>query len=265
MFYLFAELLQIDGVTQVLEHSKTDTDGRFSIMTTIVKFNSLIKFIADNLEQTVTALTDQYNLQINPCFPDIGLSFCLSKDDDSSDGTMQSYYLACTAIYSINSVGKDSPPASTMVPTQAWSKPPSIILAAISAVSTLTPSHQPSEKLTQMELENDRLNRKVNALSRQVQALLASQPASQISRLIADQPPVETLPPIYNIKKNNDVLPNLPDASMDKILDLLMLRLQQRVESDVSIAGTNIPSLPPQNMQTTDDESMDSNLTHDAK
>ena len=117
-------------------------------MTTISKFNSRTKFISDNLNQTVNTLSEQYGLHPNSSFPPIGISFCTSQDDDSSDWTMQSYYSAYTAVYSINSAGEYVPPESTLVPIQTWSKPPTIIPAVISAVSTLTSMHQPSEQFT---------------------------------------------------------------------------------------------------------------------
>lgn len=95
-------------------------------MTTISDFHPLTNLITDNLDKTVMVLKDKYSLKSNPDFPPIGLSFRSSKDEDSSNGTMQSYFSACMAIYSITNPGDDMPPASTMVPIQAWSKPPSI-------------------------------------------------------------------------------------------------------------------------------------------
>lgn len=119
-----------------------------------------------------------------------------------------------------------------------------------------------------MEVENEQLNRKVNNLSRQVQALLASQ----------SKPTNETLSPTFSIPSptyhisqttppptNTDPLSNLPESSLHKLFDLLMDRLQQRVESDSSLVGTTIPAFQPQNSHKNGDESMDSHLTLDEK
>lgn len=116
MFYLAPELLQIHGVDQVFKHSKMDSDGRYSVMTTTPDFKQVTKLITANLSQSVSNLTEQYNLQCNPELPEVGVSFCLTYNDDSSGGSMQSYLLACSAIYSTNSIGKDCPPVSAMVP-----------------------------------------------------------------------------------------------------------------------------------------------------
>ena len=69
MFYLLVELLKVQGVVQVLEHSKTDSDGRYSVMTTIQEFSQVSKLISANLATSAENLTHQYNLPNNPELP----------------------------------------------------------------------------------------------------------------------------------------------------------------------------------------------------
>ena len=259
MFYLEPELLQIQGVDQVLEHSKTDVDGRYSVMTTIPDFSRVTKLITANLAQSITNLNDQHSLQCNPDLPEAGVSFRSSYDDDSSDGSMQSYLSACSAIYSTTSIGEDCAPASTMVPIQAWNKPPNITPTLnTTAVSTLTPSQTAGETFNKMQEENQRLNRKVNELSSQVQALLDAQ-----ARLAPDVDPSGTVAQVTVTRP--DVM---PISSMDKILDALMLRLQHRVETDADIRNIPIsvaPPLPPDSPGDTSMNSHDSDLTPNTK
>lgn len=117
------------------------------------------------MSSTISNLTDQYGLSLNRELPEACVSFQSKYNDDSSDGSMQSYLLACSVIYSITSLGGDCPPASTMVPIQAWNKPPNITpIANVFAISTLTPS-QNAETFNKMQEENQRLTHKVNELS----------------------------------------------------------------------------------------------------
>ena len=99
MFYLQPELLQIPGVYQVLEHARTHTDIRFSVMTTLDKFVDSTRTIQVNLINTVQKITKLHSLPLPPSYLEVSVAFKSICDNDSSDESMQSYLSACTNIY----------------------------------------------------------------------------------------------------------------------------------------------------------------------
>lgn len=71
MFYLSIELLNVQGVVQVLEHSEADSDRRYSVMTTIQEFFQVSKLISANLATSAKHLNHHYNLLHNPELPEV--------------------------------------------------------------------------------------------------------------------------------------------------------------------------------------------------
>ena len=248
MFYLSNELLKIDGVTMVLEHPRTEIEGRFNVITDIQKFRDVTDIIASNLENTIIQIREKYSLSVNANFPPISVSFRSPNDDLSSTDTMQSYVSACSSLFSGIDTGDDNPPESTLVPIQAWNKPLST-QQTVSTYSSITTTNN-GEKLQQMMEENKRLMNKVNELSQQVQILLTQKNASDHLA----KPPK---PP--NGNKNNAVvdLRSIPQPSIDFLIDKVMERFQERTEDDIEMQETIIPNIL--------DTSFDSELTPNPK
>lgn len=98
MFYLQPELFQISGVSQVLEHSRTDTKGRYSVMTTLNDFSAATKTIRTKLLKTVSTISELHSLLLNSLFSEVSVTFKSIRDDESSDRSMQSYLSACSTV-----------------------------------------------------------------------------------------------------------------------------------------------------------------------
>ena len=244
MFYLSNELLQDDGIKMVLEHSKTDEMGRYNVITDVNNFSEVSKRISTNIEQITQQIRQKYNLKQNELFPPVSVSFRDFNDDESSSDTMQSYLSACSSKFSDIEAGDDLPPESSLVPIQAWTKSTTTQQTS-STFSSLTASNN-GEKFLQMEEENKQLVNRVNELSQQVQMLLAQKNTNKPSpmNVSVEQPQVVDLRQV-------------PQPSIDYLIDKVMERFQTRTEEDLEMQDTPIPSIL--------DTSFDSELTPNPK
>ena len=124
MFSLENDLLQIEGVTEVLRHRATGTQGRWSILTTEAYFKTVTEIIKRDL---VTSI-EMYATQHPPpdSFPPPSLAFKGQQWDEDSQGSFNTYLSACSSIFSLNDVDFSNPPPSTNPSTQAWGPPDKI-------------------------------------------------------------------------------------------------------------------------------------------
>ena len=144
---------------------------------------------------------------------------------------MQSYLSACSSKFSNIEMGNDNPPESSIAPIQAWTKVSKASNQTASTYSSLTASND-GEKFQKMEEENRRLLIKVNELSKQVQVLLAQKDIGvsnkTMTKNFAQEPTVD--------------LRQVPQPSIDFLIDKVMERLQTCTEEDSVMQEINIPS-----------------------
>jgi hypothetical protein len=122
MFALDNELLQIPGVLSVNRHKETQSNGRWSIMTTDQHFKSVVEIVKNGLGPWMTKYATDFTTPAN--FPRASLAFKNRNYEDQSDGSDASfatYLSACSSIYAVNDdVEYDGPPAATNAAPQAW-------------------------------------------------------------------------------------------------------------------------------------------------
>jgi hypothetical protein len=175
MFYIDRNILSTGGVKSILHHRLTSTHGRWSIVVSAGRFETVKKEFRTHLAQwNATALYD--NKIIPPqSFPETRLSF---KNDDSdealSDSGRSSYITACSTIYSVGTMDDksdthDEPPNDSLPVPQAWRiNVPSVI----ATTSSLTPSEPPASAINErLQSENTQLRQQVHTLTDQVSKL----------------------------------------------------------------------------------------------
>ena len=219
MFYLSNTLTKLEGVNQVLQYKLTATKGRYSVMTNIKHFDNTTKILQKHLQQWVHDITNTNALTTPQTFPKPTVAFRTQVDNDSeSDGTMQSYLLVCSSMFTIKNERYDNPPISTILPTQAWASstiPTSIIKTATTTLSSIT-----EVELQKKDEIIEKLLDKVNILSEQVTQLLKAQ---KLSKTIPSLSPLK--PTVHhNLYPTENF--SIPDHQLVVIINSVVKELQ---------------------------------------
>jgi hypothetical protein len=208
MYDLEAKILEVEGVTDVLRSNKTETIGRWNIITYDDIFKSALKTIKNSLSTWEHEVCrDEYEYPAN--FPDIAVTARVA-DDDSSVGDCS--YMSTSAISYGSFLTTDSNDHSHNG-TQDYQRPASYAAAATNrqtnrpATSTFVPVHQSSvsamsspatipmdvqQKIRVMEDKISHfqdLEEKVERLTKILEALLGTQSTSNTPT--ADNPTPE--------------------------------------------------------------------------
>ena len=94
MFYLETQLLQIDGIIEVLEHKPTLSKGWYSIMTTTTTFKQNTELIKSHLVTWVTEIVNIQGIHA-PQFPKPMQCFKGKQFEEESNGK-DSYLSTCS-------------------------------------------------------------------------------------------------------------------------------------------------------------------------
>lgn len=180
MFALENDLLQVDGIREVLLHKETVNKGRYNLLTTQQHFTQVTEFIRAHLTDWVSRYSQETPL--DPDHPPVGLAFRHQRDADSSNGSFVSYLSSLSSIYGFDAPDPiDQPPASTVPVPQAWGNI-KIPKAVIEADSATTKSEITTEEY---EKRNHDLLKQIADLTKQVKNLQAAQqPPVDVAALI---------------------------------------------------------------------------------
>ena len=185
MFYLETKLRTIPGVAQTLQHKDTISEGKYSIMTDIDNFQQVSKIIKENITQWMADIHNNNNITVPSNYPEPSVVFKNNYDEDSgSENTMASYLSTCSSIFTTQNEEFDNAPESTSAPTQAWTKPPSIV---VPTVATATSSITEVEVGKKNEIIEN-LQKQIAALNTQVQQLIQLNNQQQNSQQNITQP-----------------------------------------------------------------------------
>ena len=108
MFYLKMQLLQVKGITEVLEHKNTVSEGQYSIMTTAPSFKHNIELLKSNLNNWVTDIVDKQGINASQFSPPT-LCFKGKQSEDESNSN-DSYLSASSTTYSYAEYSIDKAP-----------------------------------------------------------------------------------------------------------------------------------------------------------
>lgn len=149
IFYLDQQLLQIPGVTQVLKPRQTLMEGRYSVMTTKQYFQTGTEIVKDNLHKWIDEIIKSRAIHVPSDFKSPSLAFRNGFDDDSSSGgSLQTYLLSCSSIFTVTNEGYNDPLLSTTIPVQAWASP-GVGIPKTLMTNTLITTHS---SITEVEL-----------------------------------------------------------------------------------------------------------------
>jgi hypothetical protein len=162
MFSLENELLQVDGIKEILRHKETHSRGRWSIMTTEAFFKPIVAELSAHLPDWVQFYATEFPSDED--FPAPGLAFKNQPFEEGSEGSFNTYMSACSSIYTIQDDTFDLPPERSNAITQAWGGDPVPALLD-STVSTPANSGISQDDFDAVNRENARLNRKLDELT----------------------------------------------------------------------------------------------------
>jgi hypothetical protein len=167
----------IEGVLQILEHKATNTEGRWSVVTTKKYFTFVKEYLDAHLAQIVEDIIRFHNCE--QIHKKVGLGFKnpnREEDDASSDGTMDSYLSVCSTIYGNEEEDEcneefQQPPQQRSPAPQAWGTgaiPESVMQSSASqSVSGVS-----NEEFETLRAENNRLAKQVEQAQAQIQELM---------------------------------------------------------------------------------------------
>jgi hypothetical protein len=126
MFYLEHRILAIPGVSRILRHRYTESQGRFNIQTTAAHFKSVTAILRQSIASMINDTADKVvDLRDPDYFPQPGVM--LREDNDSDTGSVSSYFSSCSDAFSLYEASApteiDLPPSGSKPATQAWGKP----------------------------------------------------------------------------------------------------------------------------------------------
>lgn len=194
MFYLSSDIEQIPGVTAVLHHKDTPTEGRWNILTNKQHFPQVTNALRTSLTTWLEGYAD--NAPPDPSFPMPSLAFKSTNLDADSGGSFQTYLSACSSVYSVTDEYYNKPPTSNAPQPQAWGNTSVPIFIESPTTIVLPISTYSPETFEALQQRNIKMEKEIAALNSTVQQLLRER---ENSTPISPTPSPQSFPQLNDI------------------------------------------------------------------
>ena len=234
MFYLEANIFQIEGVTEISRHKKLEEKGRWNVHTTEANFD----FVADKLDESIANWVQEIIQNENrspgnlpqPARVAFKHKRRIVDDDDTNEVSYKTYLSSCASMYAKENMLDDDdeandargkPPSGSSAVTQAWISPTNVktVLNIPRVVETRRSSATPSQLTTNDErdkrvmAENARLEKENADLREQLRRAKGQETSEQQqaeNSATQGQPPTNT----FNTPSNQEHVQYTPQGQV---------------------------------------------------